>query len=35
MAIKGKSEPPWGFDERGDTIRAAGEKNEFGRCMKD
>lgn len=35
MDIKGNSELPWGFDERGDTVRAAGEKNEFGSCMKD
>lgn len=32
MDIKSNSEPPWGFDERGDI---AGEKNEFGSCMKD
>lgn len=35
MDMMGNSKPPWGFDERGDTVRAAGEKNEFGSCMKD
>lgn len=35
MDMKGNSEPPQGFDERGDTVRAAGEKNEFGSRMRD
>lgn len=34
MDMKGNSKPPRGFDERGDTVRAAGEENEFGSCMK-
>lgn len=34
MDTKGNSEPPWGFDKRGGTVGAAGQKNEFGSYTK-